>query len=719
MRLQQSPLRVLMVAVLAAACAIDKPATAPVFEPSSPVQGTASHRPLTGFRTSGELRSGWVVGRDGQPMAISYEVHDGRAIWQGDIDIGPASEVSATSEGAKPYLRMGGDYAARVGGGVRGVIPNDPGFRWPGGIVPFVADPALPAKDRITKAIAMIESTTGGVRIVPRNGEADYVKFVPDSDGCSSPIGRRGGEQVIKLTFDCLEGATAHELLHALGITHEQNRCDRDTYVEIQFDHIEEDQKHNFQIACDGWTDVGDYDFGSIMHYELDAFSKDGQATIKLRPGVSYSGVIGQTSALGISDRLTVNHMYGLFNQAPVAKICASATDYFEGTAAALDGTCSTDADDMLLSYDWNFGDGICAGDSGLQCTLAKPSHIYAADGVYKLGLVVHDGYTIGSTESFITVKNVAPDFTMPTSLFPTDEGNSFRRLISFADPGKDVASASATYGDGTAAVAPEFIGENVFLDHVYRDNSPAGQAFTVSLSISDDEETTTKTVQLQVRNVNPTVLAGDDIVLESGQSFNLLASFTDPGVLDAPWTWSVDWGTDTPSSGWTNTQGDIALTRQMCTSGDYNVTVSVTDKDGGMGTDALKVSVGFVTVGTDIAPGGTPNAVSLKKKGNLPVALLSSATFDATLIDVSSIRLGDGTGTDTPAEMQRGRYVTRTEDVNKDGRMDLVVSFSVGVLVANGDLGASTTSLSIQGFQGNGSCVNFRGTDTVVVVSS
>jgi hypothetical protein len=614
---------------------------------------------------------------------------------------------------------MGDDYAARVGGGVRGVIPDDVGFRWPGGIIPFEADPALPARDRITKAIEMIEATTGGVRIVPRTTETDYVKFVPDSDGCSSEIGRRGGEQVIKLTFDCGDGSTAHELLHAIGITHEQNRCDRDTYIEIQFDHIPDGNRHNFEKACDGWTDVVGYDFGSIMHYSLDAFSSDGQPTIKLRPGVSYIGVIGQRSALGISDRLTVNHMYGLFNAAPVAKICAPTTDYFEGTAATLDGTCSTDADDKLLTYDWNFGDGVCAGDDGLQCTLAKPSHTYAADGVYKLGLVVHDGYTIGSTEAFITVKNVAPDFTMPDVLFPTDEGSVFRGFVTVKDPGNDVKGASITYGDGTPAQVADFIGDNVFMDHVYLDNSPAGQKFTVSLSVSDDDETTTKTLQQEVRNVNPTVLAGNDVVLESGQSFNLLATFSDPGVLDAPWQWNIDWGTGAPSTGSTSMQGNISATRQMCASGDYDVMVSVTDKDGGTGTDAVKVTVGFLTVGTDIAPGGAPNAVNLKKKGSLPVAILSTSTFNATLVDVSSVRLGDGDGNDTPAEKQKGRYVTRMEDVNKDGLMDLVVSFNVQDLISNGDLTASTTALVIRGFQGTGTCVNFRGTDTVVVVPS
>jgi hypothetical protein len=190
--------------------------------------------------------------------------------------------------------------------------------------------------------------------------------------------------------------------------------------------------------------------------------------------------------------------------------------------------------------------------------------------------------------------------------------------------------------------------------------------------------------------------------------------------VRDNPWNWNIAWGIGAATTGSTNVQGAITGSRQLCVAGTYNVVLSVTDKDGGIGSDAVQVTVGYVNVGLDITPGTTPNPISLKNKGDLPVAILSSATFDAATLDVSSIRLGDEQGSDTPVSTQKGRYTSRLLDVNGDGRLDMVVSFSVPALVANGDVLMGTTSLTIRGAQGasGGSCVNFRGTDAIRVVS-
>ena len=80
---------------------------------------------------------------------------------------------------------------------------------------------SLPPK--VTNAIAQLEQYTRW-RFVSRTTEADYVEFVPDTT-CSSSIGRQGGRQVINLAPDCGVGTVVHEIMHAIGVPHEQSRC--------------------------------------------------------------------------------------------------------------------------------------------------------------------------------------------------------------------------------------------------------------------------------------------------------------------------------------------------------------------------------------------------------------------------------------------------------------------------------------------------------------
>jgi hypothetical protein len=130
-----------------------------------------------------------------------------------------------------------------------------------------------------------------------------------------------------------------------------------------------------------------------------------------------------------------------------------------------------------------------------------------------------------------------------------------------------------------------------------------------------------------------------------------------------------------------------------------------------------MELTVGYLGVQIDITPSQHPNSVNLSNRGRLPVAVLSSADFDATQIDPASVLLGDEAGTDTPvAKRPNGQFFSTVEDVNGDGLPDLVLHFEVPALVANGDLTPTSTHLVLRGFLQNG-CTNFRGQDSVNVV--
>ena len=89
----------------------------------------------------------------------------------------------------------------------------------------------------------------------------DWVTFRP-SGGCSSSVGRRGGQQFVNLGGGCTTGNTIHEIGHTVGMWHEQSRQDRDAFVTIQWANIEAGLEHNFDQHISDGDDVGPYDYG-------------------------------------------------------------------------------------------------------------------------------------------------------------------------------------------------------------------------------------------------------------------------------------------------------------------------------------------------------------------------------------------------------------------------------------------------------------------------
>jgi hypothetical protein len=83
------------------------------------------------------------------------------------------------------------------------------------------------------------------VKFVPHTSEADYIEIRKATElGCGAMVGRRPGQGLpMAVNYrapECLQttGIIQHELLHVLGLFHEQSRPDRDEYVTVLWDNI-------------------------------------------------------------------------------------------------------------------------------------------------------------------------------------------------------------------------------------------------------------------------------------------------------------------------------------------------------------------------------------------------------------------------------------------------------------------------------------------------
>jgi hypothetical protein len=268
------------------------------------------------FSSSGETKRGYVAYLSEKTgltklREIEYAVVNGRATFEGDIVINPAGGVVAAEAAGARRLAIGeppNDPARpRAGEVVESCVIIGTGRRWPNAEIPYTIHASLTNQARVTDAIAHWHANTP-VRFRLRAAETEYVTFYPDPSGCASMVGRQGGQQGIWLAGGCSTGNTIHEIGHTVGLWHEQSREDRGSHVTLHYENIIAGYEHNFnQHIADG-DDVGSYDYGSIMHYPRDAFSKNGLDTITPPAGVT----LGQRTALSSDDVMGVVYMYGL-----------------------------------------------------------------------------------------------------------------------------------------------------------------------------------------------------------------------------------------------------------------------------------------------------------------------------------------------------------------------------------------------------------------------
>src|SRR5213596_3391867 len=107
----------------------------------------------------------------------------------------------------------------------------------------------------------------------------------------------------------------------------------------------------------------------------------------------------------------------------------------------------------------------------------------------------------------------------------------------------------------------------------------PSGGTATVSYSVT-----------CATPNQPPTVNAGSDQTVLLGILYTETASFSDPNN-DGPWSYTINWGDGSSTSGSTSSQGTISASHSYLL-GSFSIRVTVTDSHGASGSDSKALTV-------------------------------------------------------------------------------------------------------------------------------
>ena len=144
--------------------------------------------------------------------------------------------------------------------------------------IPFVIDTQIKKEKNCTRLVKNIREAVGKfeartpVKFVELEDEAltkYYFAWIhiylSDTNEIDSGVGRSVGPSPIRLKSYTPTNFIMHELMHVLGFVHEQQRPDRDLFVDINNKFLENTDHSKYKT----FYPIGTYDAKSIMHYHF------------------------------------------------------------------------------------------------------------------------------------------------------------------------------------------------------------------------------------------------------------------------------------------------------------------------------------------------------------------------------------------------------------------------------------------------------------------
>ena len=335
------------------------------------------------------------------------------------------------------------------------------------------------------------------------------------------------------------------------------------------------------------------------------------------------------------------------------------------------------------------------------------------------------DPLDVDSPPTSLTVNNAAPTASGMTNSGPVNEASPVN--VSLTSP-TDVSSADVTAGlrysfaTSPGALAATYAAAGVTNSGSFSFNDNG--TYTVYGRVIDkDGGFNDYSTSVTVNNAAPAAGVSGPASLGRGGAGNFTFTASDPSAVDqaAGFTFTIDWNGDGSDIQVVNGASGLVVAHAWATVGARTIKVTATDKDGGIGSQAMmNVSVSAVQVtGGDLIWTGTAGADQVQFEQLSPTTIRVTTTLDngvatnfvETINGVTGIVNGKGlAGNDT---LDASLLTTTSATLNGGTGNNTVYGGGANdILIGGASVGPQTNGP--EGQQGNNVVVGGAGDDTI-----